>query len=189
MLEIEVKYADVDFADLEQRLADWGVTDFDAHEEEDHYLRAPDRDFKATGEAFRLRRTGRRSCLTYKGPRRADAVKIRAELELPLPPGDDTAEQILALFHYLGYRVAAVVSKRRRQYRLRRRGFDLSVCLDEVTGLGRFAELEVLAEEARVDDARQALLETAGALGLTKVEQRSYLGMWLSLHPPSGGPS
>jgi adenylate cyclase, class 2 len=186
MLEIEVKYTGADFADLEQRLAERGVSDFDAHEEEDHYFQAPDRDFKAAGEAFRLRRTGRDSFLTYKGPRRPGEVKVRPELELPLPPGEDMAEQYLQLFHYLGYRVVAVVRKRRRQYHLKRGRLDVSVCLDEVVGLGRFVELEVLAGEHQVDLARQTLLDLAAELGLSRVEPRSYLGLWLASHPSEG---
>ena len=140
MLEIEQKYADADFAALERRLAEWGVSRFEEHEEEDQYLAAPDRDFRVTGEAFRMRRVGESAFLTYKGPKQPSEVKMRPELELPLPPGRDMAEQYLQLFRYLGYRPVAVVRKRRRQYALERDGFAVNVCLDDVEQLGRFAE-------------------------------------------------
>ena len=179
MLEIEQKFANADFEDLENRLTALGATDFDALEEDDHYLQAPDRDFRATGEAFRLRRIGRKNFLTYKGPRQDAEVKIRPELELPLPDGDQAAEDFLHLFHLLGYRVVAVVRKLRRSYPLHRKAFELRICLDEVSGLGRYAEIEILAESARAPEARALLLEVASELGLQKVEKRSYLGMWL----------
>src|SRR5947209_14791163 len=114
MLEIEQKFADADFADLQRRLAAWGVTDFTTRREEDNYHNAPDRDFKATGEAFRLRRVGPANFLTYKGPRLDPAVKIRPELEIALRDGDAAADEMLRLLGHLGYRPVAVVRKTRR---------------------------------------------------------------------------
>src|SRR5207248_6003332 len=139
---------------------------FELHEEEDQYLAGPDRDFKSTGEAFRLRRAGKDAFLTYKGAKLQTEAKIRAELELPLPEGKDMPEKYLQLFVYLGYRPVAVVKKRRRQYPLTRHGFRMAVCLDDVQELGHFAEVEVLAEEKDMPRAQEALLEAAEALGL-----------------------
>src|SRR4051812_7259984 len=109
MLEIEQKFADADFSALERQLAAWGAAPGETHLEEDQYLAAPDRDFRETGEAFRLRRVGNSACLTYKGPRLAAEAKVRTELELPLPPGEDMAAQYLQLFQHLGFRPVAVV--------------------------------------------------------------------------------
>jgi pantoate--beta-alanine ligase len=123
------------------------------------------------------------------------AVKVRTELELPLPEGDEAADQFMRLLAHLGYRPTAVVRKRRRSYRLQRGGFDLTVCLDEVEGLGRFAEVEVLAPQEQLPAARSALQDTAKALGLTDVEPRSYLGLVLAAQasrgrqPPELGPA
>jgi len=182
MLEIEQKYADADFADLERRLAAWGAAAFTDLDEEDQYLNAPDRDFRITGEAFRLRRIGSSNRITYKGPRLAGEVKMRPEMELSLPDGDAAYADFLRLFVQLGYRPVAVVRKHRRACRLRRDGHDLEICLDDVDGVGRFAEVEVLAEEGGADAAREVLLKTAAELGLSKVEKRAYLTMWLQLH-------
>jgi len=186
MLEIEQKFADADFADLEQRLAALGVTHFVARHEEDHYHNAPDRDFKQTGEAFRMRRVGPANFLTYKGPRRDPTVKIRPELEIPLRDGDVAAEQMLQLLGHLGYRPVAVVRKHRRIAHLTRHGHNLEVCLDEVDELGRFAELEILAPENNLEAARSVLLEVAAELGLSRVEPRSYLTMLLAHREAAG---
>jgi adenylate cyclase class 2 len=180
MLEIEQKYAAADFADLEMRLAGLGAKESDSHEEADQYLNAPDRDFAATGEAFRLRRIGNRSLLTYKGVKSPDAVKVRAELEVPLADGDAAAADCLALLQNLGYRRVAIVRKRRRSFGLKRAGFAMTVCLDDVDVVGRFAEVEVLAPEEQRSAATAAVTELAAELGLTRVERRSYLGMLLS---------
>src|SRR5262245_35918969 len=98
MLEIEQKYAHADFASLERALGERGVPGpTSVVEEADHYFNAPDRDFARTGEAFRLRRVGERNFFTFKGPRQKAEVRIRTELEIPLPPGDEAAEQHMDL--------------------------------------------------------------------------------------------
>lgn len=180
MLEIEQKFSNADFADLEARLARLGARAGAAELEADHYLNAPDRDFAATDEAFRLRRVGAASVLTYKGPKRAAAVKVRTELEVPLADGDQPAADCLALLQHLGYRPVAVVRKARRPFHLDRAGFALTICLDEVDGVGRFAEVEILAPEDRLDAARATLEALAAELGLSQVERRSYLGLYLA---------
>jgi adenylate cyclase class 2 len=180
MLEIEQKFADADFADLEQKLAGWGIHYFEEHIEEDQYLAPPDRDFRITGEAFRIRKSGDTACLTYKGPKLPGEVKTRTELELPLPPGETMYDQYLQLFRHLGYRPVAIVRKRRRQCTFERQGFTMSVCLDDVDKLGHYAEVEIIAEAEQRARAEETLLATAAALGLNKVERRSYLTMLLA---------
>jgi pantoate--beta-alanine ligase len=180
MLEIEQKFARVDLAALEARLRAWGAAFLGEHEEADHYHNAPDRDFARTDEAFRLRRIGADNFLTYKGPKRDARVKVRTELEVPLPPGDESAEQFLQLLRHLGYQPTAVVRKRRRSYRLERGGLRVVVCLDDVEELGRFAEVEVLAPDEQADHAQAVLSDLAAELGLTEVERRSYLGLYLA---------
>jgi adenylate cyclase class 2 len=179
MLEIEQKFADADFAAIEKTLAEWDAQRGEDQTEVDRYFNAPDRDFARTDEAFRLRRVGSANFLTYKGPKHPGAVKVRTELELALRDGDEAAEQMVQLLAHLGYRAVAGVRKRRRTYRLERGGFALVVCLDEVEQLGRFAEVEIVAAEDKVDAARSVLADAAAALGLTNVERRSYLNLVL----------
>jgi adenylate cyclase class 2 len=186
MLEIEQKYAHADFALLERRLTQWGATVGESHEEADHYFNAPDRDFARTDEAFRLRRVGPANYLTYKGPKQRADVKVRTELEIAVLPGDEAAADMTRLLTHLGYRFVAVVKKRRRTASLERDGFSFTVCLDEVDGLGRFAEVEVLTPEDRRADAEQALAKLAKGLGLSDVERRSYLGLVLSAQAAEG---
>jgi adenylate cyclase, class 2 len=180
MQEIEQKFAHADFAAIEQRLHAWGAEKGAEHDEADHYFNAPDRDFAQTDEAFRLRRVGPANCLTYKGPKRPGGVKKRTELEISINQGPEAAEQFMQLLAYLGYRPVAVVRKRRRHYHCKQNDFALTICLDEVEGLGRFAEVEVLAEPDHEQTAEAQILATASALGLTEVERRSYLEMVLS---------
>jgi adenylate cyclase class 2 len=180
VLEVEIKFTDTDHAALAQRLAGWGAREAPPLDEADHYFNAPDRDFARTDEAFRLRRIGTASFITYKGPKRDAATKTRTEVEVPLAEGPKAAEDFLRLVVHLGYHPVAVVRKRRRIFRLERGGFPVEVCLDEVEGLGPFAELEIQAPEEQLPAARAALLELAAELGLTASERRSYLELLLA---------
>ena len=180
MLEVEMKYAAADFAAVERRLRDWGAREDPPRTDADHYFNAPDRDFAVTDEALRLRRIGERNFVTYKGPKRDAHTKTRTEVEVPLADGDTAAEDFGRLLVHLGYRPVAVVRKTRRAFRLDRGGFALEVTLDDVDGVGRFAELEIQAPEEQLDAARQVVLQTAAELGLTQGERRSYLELLLA---------
>lgn len=185
MLEIEQKYSGADHAALHAALAALGASAAEVHVEADHYFNAPDRDFARTGEAFRLRRIGAVNLLTYKGPKQAAAVKVRAELEVPLLPGDDAAAEYIDLLQRLGYRPVAIVRKWRSSCTLHRAGFDVQVCLDEVDELGAFAEVEVLCEQEQAARAAEVLTRLAEQLGLRQVEPRSYLTQLLAARAAS----
>ncbi len=114
-------------------------------------------------------------------------MKVRTELEIPLQPGDQAAADMTRLLTHLGYRFVALVKKHRRTASLERDGFSITICLDEVEGLGRFAEAEVLAPEDRRADAEKALAALAAELGLSEVERRSYLGLVLAAKAAGAG--
>jgi adenylate cyclase class 2 len=179
MLEIEQKYSHADFRAIERCLADWGVTAHEDVEEADDYYNAPDRDFRLSHEAFRLRRAGQRNFLTYKGPKQPAAMKVRTELEVPLPDGEEAAAQFGELLKHLGYRFVATVRKSRRIYDVHRKQFTVAICLDEVADLGRFAEIEIVAPDADRDEALSLLTQLAKDLHLSTAEPRSYLGLIL----------
>jgi adenylate cyclase class 2 len=183
-LEVEVKYAVADFAALETVLARWGVIWSPPRREADHYFNAPDRDFARTDEAFRVRSVGPMNVVTYKGPKLDKATKTRLELEVPLADGEPVAADFRKLLTHLGYRPVSVVRKVRRCARFERDGFAMQACLDEVDGVGRYAELEVVAEEARAEAAKAAVLAAAAELGLTHPERRSYLQLLLEARNP-----
>jgi pantoate--beta-alanine ligase len=186
MLEIEQKYAHPDFDAIRTQLRAMGAVGPKIEDEADHYFNAPDRDFARTGEAFRLRRIGSHNFFTYKGPKRASTVKIRTELEIPLPDGDEAARQHAELLRHLGYRAVAGIRKRRASWSLKRDGLAVTVCLDEADGVGRFAEVEVVGPDEKADFAAHVLERLAGELGLKDVEPRSYLTMYLQAHAAEG---
>ncbi|HEY8505772.1 MAG TPA: class IV adenylate cyclase [Gemmataceae bacterium] len=179
MLEIEVKYRVGSFDPIRRRLAEWGAEPLGTRTDEDRYFNAPDRDFRATGEALRLRRIAEENRLTYKGPRIERQTKTRPEIEVVIAPGEASAADLARLLSALGYRPAGLVRKSRERYQLRRDGFAVEISLDLLEGIGRFAELEIVAPEDQLERARGVLLGAAGELGLGEPEQRSYLEMVL----------
>jgi adenylate cyclase class 2 len=187
MLEVEVKYRLADPAPVLARLAECGAGLIADHAESDHYLNAPDRDFARTDEALRLRRIGELNLLTYKGPRHDSTSKTRTEVEVACPPGAEAADSFLKLFGHLGYRPTAVVRKRRTIYAWARDGFTLHACLDDVEGVGRFIELEIVARDEDYQAARRLVLQIAEELGLDALENRSYLEQLLGHTVPPGG--
>jgi adenylate cyclase class 2 len=180
-LEIEQKFPLDNPAATRERLAAMGLEFAPPLKQVDTYFAHPARDFAQTDEAFRLRQVGEENALTYKGPKLDATTKTRRELELPLPAGVTTAVQFAELFGLLGFRPVGVVEKQRAVAHLARGGYQLEVCWDEISGLGAFLELEIVADSNEVDAARAVLAEFAAELGLTKSERRSYLELLLKL--------
>ncbi len=179
--EVEVKYrATNGHADLSARLAALGAARSDPVAQADIYLTHPARDFRATNEAFRIRRVGDANFVTYKGPRRAGPTKTREEIEIAFAEGASSFDQLMRLFERLGFGTVATVRKTRTPFHLTFHERPIEVVLDDVDHLGAFAEVEALAgSEADLPDAQSAVLELAGRLGLTETEPRSYLGLLL----------
>jgi adenylate cyclase class 2 len=179
MLEIELKFQLPDPVAVRQRILEWGGRLLAVRSEVDHYFNAPDRDFRTTDEVFRLRCVDEAAVLTYKGPKRGGAVKTRPEIEVPLAVGAAHVADADRLVQCLGFRPTAVVKKQREVYALARDGFELHLCFDDLDGVGRFLEVEIVAEEARLAEAERTVLAVAAELGLTTPEPRAYLRMVL----------
>ena len=174
-----MKFRVADWTEIAAKLAAAGAVPEPMREDTDHYFNAPDRDFAQTDEAVRLRRIGIQNYLTYKGPKIDTLTKSRPEIELRLADGAQVAADSVRFLSSLGYRPVAVVSKMRQVFTFERGGFQLSACLDDVGAVGRYVELEILADESRYEAAREVLLKTVAEFGLTDHERRSYLRLLL----------
>lgn len=179
MLEIELKFRLDDWDRAKKQVQAWGGRFVDSRRERDHYYNAPDRDFRTTDEVFRLRIVNDAGVLTYKGPKRGGGVKTRPEIEVPLAAGADTLADMEKLILALGYRPTAVVTKQRETYALDRDGFELHLCFDHLGAVGRFIEIEIVADEGRAAAAEAVIRAVATDLNLTEHEPRAYLRMVL----------
>jgi adenylate cyclase class 2 len=185
VLEVEVKYRAPDPAAVLSKLLALGAAFAREEAEADHYFNAPDRDFRQTDEAFRIRRTPGGTRLTYKGPKREAATKTRKEVEVPIGSGDEgVVAAMTELLVCLGYRPVAVVRKKRVVYGLERpvggKRRTVEVCFDDVEAIGSFVEVELVADESEFEGAKAAVLGLAAELGLAEQERQSYLGMTLA---------
>ena len=170
-LEVEIKARCESHDRFRSRLLEFGAVAGDTYEETDVYFAHPARDFAVSGEAFRVRRSGAVSRITYKGPKADSAIKTREEIELDVSSADDM-EQIL---NRLGFAEAGRVSKSREEYSL---GTCL-ICLDTVDGLGEFIEIEMTGTDRTA--LQDAVREMASTLNITDLEPRSYLSMVLGI--------
>jgi adenylate cyclase class 2 len=109
-----------------------------AHEH-DIFYNAPHRDFGVTDEAVRVRYTDDRAVVTYKGPKiKKFGLKAREELNFGVESGVAFETMLLRL----GFTRTTEVNKWRENFRLG----NATISLDDVDGLGTFAEIEVIAE-------------------------------------------
>ena len=109
--------------------------------------------------------------MNYKGPKLDNITMTREETEFVIPDYE-TGER---LFNGLGFYAAGIVEKTRIHYT---RG-KTTCCLDKVTGLGEFLEIEIMAENKDYDDAIreiEALLQILG-LKMSDSIRNSYLSM------------
>lgn len=135
VLEVEIKARVENMKAIRERLLLRHANPSGRVHERDVYYNAPDRDFAATDEALRLRYTDQGCLLTYKGPKVKDyRLKAREELNT----GVESGPVIETILVRLGYTRVAEVRKWREYFAYR----GASVCLDEVTGLGDFIEIE-----------------------------------------------
>jgi adenylate cyclase, class 2 len=173
--EVEMKFPVADMAGLEARLAELGASMAAGQLELDVYFAHPARDFARTDEALRIRRKGPANFITYKGPKIDAVTKTRREIDLGLPPGEETARAWTGLLEALGFAEAGEVCKLRRKAHVDWQGRRVEISLDEVERLGTFAELELVVEPEGVEAAKACIASLAGVLGLEGSERRSYL--------------
>lgn len=173
--EVEQKHAVEDVAALVARLAERGVVLSPPVVQVDQFFAHPARDFAATDEALRIRTMGGESFVTYKGPRLDATSKTRREIELPLGARDGEGRQFAELLTALGFEPVATVRKQRRAFTIRHAARDVSGAVDNVDGVGRYVELELLSDAAGVEAAKLVIAAVAGELRLGPPERRSYL--------------
>lgn len=177
--EVEQKHRVVDVAALEAQLATRGISLEPAIIQSDQYFAHPARDFAKTDEALRIRTCSGTSFVTYKGPKLDATTKTRRELELPLHPADADGTRFAELLAALGFKPVATVQKQRRAFKIDHGAHAVEGALDDVDGVGRFVELELLASDQNLEEIKRVITELAEELRLGPSERRSYLELLL----------
>ena len=130
-LEVEVK-ARVNGKLIREKLSKINLYPVKKEKQVDVYFHHPCRDFKLTDEAIRVRKSGGKFYLTYKGPKIDLDTKSREEIQLQVK-GD-----VFSLLEKLGFVAFEKIVKERELYQWEK----LNICLDQVEKLGSFVEIE-----------------------------------------------
>jgi len=141
--------------DVERTLAKLGAKKLSEEREKDVYYDKSGQ-LLSEGKTLRLRYSGHEKTLTYKGPHTRKDVKAMEELEVGV---DGDVESVLSR---LGMREDLVKEKLRTTFELG----GVKVNVDDVAGLGKFVELEAIADD--VDRAKEMLYATLGRLGIPR---------------------
>jgi adenylate cyclase, class 2 len=170
MLEIEIKAHCDNHGAVREKILSLGGILQEKLRECDTYFNHPSRNFASTDEAVRIRNEGEKNILTYKGPKLGGRSKTRFEVEVEFKDADS----MRCILEKLGFAAIGEIVKVRELYIL----YDVTICLDNVEGLGNFVELEKIDKDR--DKVENELFSIAENLGLIRFERRSYLEMKLA---------
>jgi adenylate cyclase class 2 len=175
MIEVEIKAKISDSKKIIKRLKTKTIFLKEIFQE-DIYFNAPDRDFRITDEALRIRTSSEGSELTYKGPKIGNLMdKTREEISVRIIKNRETIQIIL---EKLGFQPVGKVSKKRLLFRFD----DLSISIDFVKDLGEFIEVEGLVQtQKEIASKRTKILNFIETLGVPfeDLKRRSYLELLL----------
>ena len=144
--EVEVKYklGEEKKAEMVNKLKEEGAQLVETKEERDTYYSRPDKDFMATKECLRIREREGFAELTYKpGTTREmeEAKKFwKKEVDIDITGQIEKTKELL---NDLEYVKLGEVNKKRSVYKI----YDVTITLDNIEGLGWFAEIEVQNED------------------------------------------
>ena len=173
MIEVEIKAKLYSKMEALNNLKKIGAVYSHTEKQHDIYFNAPDKDFKETDEALRIRviptEDTFEKILTYKGPKIDSKSKTRKEIEVKI----DDVEKMTDLLISLGFKPTAVVDKVRRIFNYQ----DYTITLDKLESLGYFMEIEYVAEEdSNIEEIRDSIMEIFEKLNITEgFERTSYL--------------
>jgi len=114
---------------------------------------------------FRIRKQGDDFIFTMKSPQKNDADCIEHETKVEKP------EEIIAMLKMLGYHFVNIVKKERRKAKIG----EYEICLDNVSDLGVFVELEKMTDGKDSEKVQDELYEYVKTLGLS-ISDRIFEG-------------
>ena len=157
-VEVEIKLKIHDRQALIRKLTALGFVPGRLLRERDVYFRAGHHDFAKRDEALRVRETedletgAKTAQLNFKGPKLDECSMTRQELETAIGSG----ETVRAILERIGFTPVVPVEKVRQYFHREQ----LTACVDQVTGLGDFLELEILTESEEGRSAALTEIET-----------------------------
>lgn len=179
MIEVEVKLPIADLAGIKRKLLKIGFRETTFMEERDTYFDNRQGDIRANGEALRVRETKdrttgkRRAQINFKGKKLDACTMTRQELETDVEDGV-VCRNILKAIGYIPADPEVIKDRTMLQKE------SVTACLDNVRGLGKFLELEILTDsEEKKESALGQIEKILNGLGyqISDTVRISYLSM------------
>ncbi|HDO20167.1 MAG TPA: class IV adenylate cyclase [Candidatus Bathyarchaeota archaeon] len=171
-MEIEVKLKVERFDWIRKIMREIGAERKGEVEHEDIYYQHPCRDFKKTGEALRMRKTkDGKFIFTYKEAVKKPKLKVRREVEVKV----EDPFKMEKIIERLGFKRVTTIVKRREKWRYR----EATICLDEVKGLGKYVEIELMVEDLEAAEKKMRRILEKLKLDREKAITKSYLEIFL----------
>lgn len=174
MIEVEIKSRITDHKKALEEINKLGGTYSHSEKQFDIYFNAPDKDYKETDEALRIREIPSEDneterILTYKGPKLNSESKTRKEVEVKI----DNTDNMVEILNNLGFKASAIVTKTRRIFNYD----DYTITIDKLEELGYFMEIEkVIDDMDDVESIINDILDLFNKMDFEKdFERRSYL--------------
>ena len=151
-MEIEAKLKVDSLSEIAERLVKEDAEFVTKYQQVDSYFDLPGHILHKGDRGFRLRRqvTGQdeKVILTYKGKKQKHKFKKREEIEVEVSDADSAEKIVLAI----GFEKIVTVEKERIIWKLN----SCEVCLDEVTLLGSFVEIEG-PDQQKIEEVQKRL--------------------------------
>lgn len=154
MDEIELKFLNINVAEIKRKLEKIGATKKYDHILESYYFEAEGfsgGDYNMKG--LRLRKIGEKSFLTYKDPAKKSDLSIREETEIEVSDFDQT----VYLIEKLGFTKGYLTKKNRVHYELGDIHFELDTQL--VADIPTYLEIETRTEQAMTEICQKLNLD------------------------------
>lgn len=162
MIEVELKFRLEKKTELEDKLVRAGYKKSKPlHQVDRVFLLKSDSlaDFTLGDPVTRIRTINDQvTTLTYKRAMNAKGDRIEHEMQV------EPAHEAEAMLLEMGYKPVAAVDKLRIEYK---RG-DITVTIDQVKGLGRFAEVEIVCKKGEEEKALAKIKSVAKEFGLNE---------------------
>jgi adenylate cyclase, class 2 len=187
--EVEIKLSVSDKEVMKQKIIQAGGVPLNTDLQIDIYYDHPCRSFSETDESIRIRRRALTKDsstketeqapveLTYKGPKVDKKTKTRIEYTVGLE--EENYEIINKILISTGFRFVATITKIREFFDIS----GITASLDDVTDVGLFIELELIADgDDRMKEARERILKLVKTLGFDEKDtiRESYLELYLT---------
>lgn len=166
MKEIEIKARVQDIRSLQKKLISWGCNFTEPILQEDQIFLANGltfSDIQKETAVVRVRQSGSVCLLTLKKRLLDKDELVKLEEEVIVSDRD----RAVAILQHMGYHEVVRVNKKRVECPYE----DLTICLDEVTRLGSFIEVEKLTEDDDITKTQKRLVEFLRSLGIDESDR------------------